>query len=106
VEQFLQMVRERTGEQLSAWLAFVQASHLQAFDSFVTGVHQDQDAVLAGLTLPWSNGPKAGNVNRLKLLKRSLYGRANFDLLKLRVLHHRKKRQPTNNKESQRRKVA
>jgi len=100
------MVRERTGEQLSAWLAWTKASHLQAFDSFVTGVHQDQDAVLAGLTLPWSNGPKAGNVNRLKLLKRSLYGRANFDLLKLRVLHHRKKHQPTNNKESQRRKVA
>ena len=55
VEQFLRMVRERTGEQLTAWLAEVQASQLQAFDSFVTGVQQDQDAVLAGLTLPWSH---------------------------------------------------
>ncbi len=62
------MVRERTGEQLAAWLSEVQASHLEAFDSFVTGVQQDQDAVLAGLTLPWSNGPLEGNVNRLKLL--------------------------------------
>jgi transposase len=95
VEQFLRMVRERTGEQLAAWLAEVEASHLKAFDSFVTGVQQDQDAVLAGLTLPWSNGPLEGHVNRLKLIKRSMYGRANFDLLKLRVLHHRKKRQPT-----------
>ncbi|HEX6482753.1 MAG TPA: ISL3 family transposase [Ktedonobacteraceae bacterium] len=95
VEQFLHMVRERTGEQLVAWLAQVEASQLQAFDSFVTGVQQDQDAVLAGLTLPWSNGPRDRNVNRLKLIKRSMYGRANFDLLKLRVLHHRKKRQPT-----------
>jgi transposase len=95
VEQFLRMVRERTGEQLAAWLAFVQASQLEAFASFATGVQQDQDAVLAGLTLPWSNGPVEGNVNRLKLIKRSMYGRANFDLLKLRVLHHRKKRQPT-----------
>jgi transposase len=101
VEKFLRMVRERTGEQLTAWLAEVQASQLQAFDSFVTGVQQDQDAVLAGLTLPWSNGPLEGNVNRLKLLKRSMYGRANFDLLKLRVLHHRKKRQQTKNKRSQ-----
>jgi len=102
VEKFLHMVRERTGEQLAAWLAEVQASRLQAFDSFVTGVQQDQDAVLAGLTLPWSNGPLEGNVNRLKLIKRSMYGRANFDLLKLRVLHHRKKRQPLKNKRSQR----
>jgi hypothetical protein len=47
------------------------------------------------------NGPLEGNVNRLKLIKRSMYGRANFDLLKLRVLHHRKKRQQTKNKRSQ-----
>src|SRR5260370_14795671 len=55
VEAFLHMVRERTGEQLDAWLGAVQASHLKAFQSFVTGVQQDKDAVLAGLTLPWSN---------------------------------------------------
>jgi transposase len=102
VEKFLRMVRERTGEQLAAWLAEVGASQLKVFDSFVTGVQQDQDAVLAGLTLPWSNGPLEGNVNRLKLLKRSMYGRANFDLLKRRVLHHRKKRQGTKNKRSPR----
>jgi len=95
------MVRERTGEQLSAWLASTKASHLQAFDSFVTGVQQDQDAVLAGLTLPWSNGPLEGHVNRLKLIKRSMYGRADFDLLKQRVLHQRRKRQPLKNKRGQ-----
>jgi hypothetical protein len=68
----------------------VQASHLNAFQSFVTGVQQDKDAVLAGLTLPWSNGPLEGNVNRLKLIKRSMYGRAEFDLLRLRVLYQSK----------------
>ncbi len=56
-ETFLHMVRERTGEQLDAWLAAVQARHLEAFQSFVTGVQQDKDAVLAGWSLPWSNGP-------------------------------------------------
>lgn len=60
VEMFLHMVRKRTGEQLDAWLAAVKASHLEAFESFVTGVQQDKDAVLAGLTLPWSNGPLEG----------------------------------------------
>jgi transposase len=98
VEKFLQMLRARTGEQLDAWLAFVEASHLKAFDSFVTGVQQDKDAVFAGLTLSWSNGPLEGNVNRLKLIKRSMYGRAEFDLLKLRVLHRSKKNQERKDK--------
>ncbi len=60
VATFLQMVRERTGEQLDAWLEEVKASRLEAFASFVTSVQQDKDAVLAGLTLPWSTGPLEG----------------------------------------------
>jgi len=76
----------------------VQASHLEAFQPFVTGVQQDKEAVFAGLTLPWSNGPLEGNVNRLKLIKRSMYGRAEFDLLKLRVLYQSKKIQERKNK--------
>jgi transposase len=86
VDDFLHMVRERTGGQLDSWLNKVETSHLQAFHTFVTSVQQGKDAVLAGLTLPWRNGPLEGNVNRLKLIKRSMYGRAEFDLLKLRVL--------------------
>ena len=54
VELFLHMVRERAGERLDTWLEAVQASQLEAFASFVTSIQQDQDAVLAGLTLPWS----------------------------------------------------
>src|SRR2546421_6155791 len=99
VEMFLHMVRERTGEQLDAWLAAVKASHLEAFESFVTGVQQDKDAVFAGLTLPWSNGPLEGNVNRLKLIKRSMNGRAEIDLLKLRVLHRSKASQDRKDKQ-------
>jgi hypothetical protein len=92
------MVRERTGEQLDDWLEAVQASHLEAFQTFVTGVQRDKDAVLAGLTLPWSNGPLEGHVNRLKLIKRSMYGRAEFDLLKRRVLSQSKKNQERKDK--------
>src|SRR5262249_24954773 len=87
----LHMVRERTGEQLDSWLTKVETSQLAAFQTFVTGVHKDKEAVLAGLTLPWSTGPVEGHVNRLKLIKRSMYGRAEFDLLRLRVLHYGKK---------------
>ena len=57
VEAFLHMVRERKGEQLDAWLNAVEAEHLQAFQSFVTGVQQDKDAIFAGLTLYWSKWP-------------------------------------------------
>jgi Transposase len=71
----------------------VQVSHLEAFQTFVTGVQKDKDAILAGLTLPWSNGPLEGHVNRLKLIKRSMYGRAELDLLKHRVLHQSKRNQ-------------
>lgn len=98
VETFLHMVREHAGEQLDGWLKAVQASHLEAFQTFVTGVQQDKDAVFAGLTLPWSNGLLEGNVNRLKLIKRSMYGRAEFDLLKLRVLYRSKQSQDRKNK--------
>ena len=98
VDEFLHMVREHTGEQLDSWLNKVETSHLQAFQTFVTGVQKDKDAVLAGLTLPWSNGPVEGHVNRLKLIKRSMYGRAEFDLLKLRVLYQSKKSQDRKNK--------
>lgn len=47
---------------------------------------RDRDAVEAALHLPWSNGPVEGQVHRLKLIKRQMYGRASFDLLRLRVL--------------------
>jgi hypothetical protein len=57
------MVRERTGEQLDAWLNKVEASH-QAVQTFVTGVQNDKEAILAGLTLSWSNGPLEGHINR------------------------------------------
>ncbi len=54
---------------------------------FVNGLEQDLAAVLAALSLEWSNGPVEGHVNRLKLVKRQMYGRATFDLLRARILH-------------------
>jgi transposase len=98
VSAFMHMLRERTGEDLENWLDTVEQGQLVELAPFVTGIQRDQAAVLAGLSLPWSNGPLEGQVNRLKLIKRSMYGRAQFDLLKLRVLHPCKKSQDRKNK--------
>ena len=87
VQQFTQMLRTRTGEQLDAWLEKVRASQIRELQGFVAGVERDKKAVKAGLTLPTSNGMVEGKVNKLKLIKRMGYGRAGFPLLRQRVLH-------------------
>ncbi len=68
---------------LAAWLASAKGTLL---DGFVRGIERDRDAVMAGLVEPWSTGPVEGQINRLKLLKRTMYGRAKYDLLRRRVL--------------------
>jgi transposase len=87
VQQFAQMLRTRTGEQLDDWLEQVRASKIRELQGFVTGVERDKAAVLAGLTLPQNNGLVEGKVNKLKLIKRRGYGRAGFALLRQRMLH-------------------
>ncbi len=87
VQQFAQMLRTRTGEQLDEWLCRVKESRIRELQSFVTGVLRDKEAVKAGLTLSASNGMVEGKVNKLKLIKRMGYGRAAFPLLRQRVLH-------------------
>jgi transposase len=68
------------------WVAEAEASGLRELRRFALGLRPDA-AVRAALTQPWSQGQTEGQVTRLKLLKRMMYGRANFDLLRLRVLH-------------------
>jgi transposase len=87
VQQFAQMLRTRTGEQLDNWLERARDSQIRELQSFVTGVERDKEAVKAGLTLPTNNGLVEGKVNKLKLIKRMMYGRAAFPLLRQRVLH-------------------
>ncbi len=87
VESFLQMLRTLQGQQLEDWMQRVQQSTIREMHNFVAKLRQDRDAVQAGLTLKWSNGVVEGHVNRLKCLKRTMYGRAKFDLLRQRVLY-------------------
>ena len=86
-QAFTQLVRQRQGEGLKLWLERAAASCLRPFQRFAKSVLEDYVAVKAGRTLPWSTGPVEGQINRLKMLKRQMFGRANMDLLRLRVLY-------------------
>jgi transposase len=87
VQEFLHMVRHREGERLDTWLSQIAQSELPELQSFAHGVEQDKAAVQAGLTLPLNNGQVEGQVTKIKLIKRMAYGRAEFPLLRQRVLH-------------------
>lgn len=85
------MVRERRDEELDQWLHVAFHCVIPEIRLFVTKLSQDQTAVQSGLTLKWNYGIVEEPTNRLKFLKRSTYGRANFDLLRLGILHHHRK---------------
>jgi transposase len=87
VQQFAHMLRSRMGECLDDWLVQVEHSNLSELQSFAAGVQKDKDAVKAGLTWWINNGMVEGHVTKLKLIKRQGYGRAEFPLLRKRVLH-------------------
>lgn len=83
VDRFRRMIRNRSAADFSSWLEDAAAGPLA---SFAKGVAADQSAVMAALTEPWSNGQTEGQINRLKLIKRQMYGRAHLDLLRARVI--------------------
>lgn len=87
VQDFTTMLRERQGERLDAWLEQVEGQEIVELKNFARGLQKDYDAVKAGLTLEWSQGQVEGQVHRLKLLKRQMYGRGSFQVLRKRVLH-------------------
>ncbi len=88
VTAFAEMMTGRHGaERLDDWLAAVEAADLPELHRFTSGLRRDYDAVRAGLTLEHNSGRVEGTVNKIKMLKRQMFGRANFDLLRTRVLH-------------------
>lgn len=85
--QFGHLVRRRRHEALDEWLVQAERSGISEFHGFANGLRRDLDAVNAALTWKWSNGQTEGHVNRLKTMKRAMYGRAKLDLLRLRLLY-------------------
>jgi transposase len=85
-DEFAALIRKESPRTLSDWLTTAEASMCPEVRRFAEGIRRDEAAVLTALTEPWSNGPVEGHVNRLKTIKRQMYGRAGFPLLRARVL--------------------
>ena len=85
-QDFAQLVRQRQSEQLNPWLERAEQSQLAPFERFARSLREDYAAVKAGVRLSTSNGPVEGQINRLKMLKRQMYGRAGLELLERRFL--------------------
>jgi transposase len=92
VQRFAALLRERggdmqvTGANFDRWLDDALTGGVSAVETFARGLARDATAVRAALTTPWSNGQTEGQITKLKLLKRRMYGRANLDLLQRRML--------------------
>ena len=85
-EEFAGLIRNRAPDRLDPWLQQAGHSTVRQLQGFAKRLRVDDNAVRAGVTLAWSNGQTEGQVNRLKALKRQMYGRANLDLLGRRFL--------------------
>jgi transposase len=85
-QAFATLVRQRQPECLDPWLQRATTSALETLQRFANGLREDYAAVKAGVTLPWSTSPVEGHINRLKMLKRQMFGRARLDLLSRRFL--------------------
>ncbi|MFF9643168.1 transposase [Kitasatospora aureofaciens] len=85
-QAFALILRKREGGRLMEWIAQAEACDVKEITSFATGLRKDLAAVTAGLTEHWSSGAVEGHVNRIKMIKRTGYGRASFSLLRRRIL--------------------
>ena len=85
-QTFAHLLRSRCAVRLEEWLTQAAQSPLRPFQRLAKSFRRDLDAITAGLTLPWSTGPVEGHINRLKMIKRQMFGRAKLDLLAHRFL--------------------
>jgi len=85
-QDFAQLVRQQHPQELEPWLARAAKSAVGAFQRFAKGLRDDDDAIKAGVTLPWSNGPVEGQITRVKLLTRQMCGRASLARLERRFV--------------------
>ncbi|MBE7171580.1 MAG: ISL3 family transposase [Williamsia sp.] len=86
--RFREIMENKQGNMLSDWIAEVEQSNLGEIKGFARGLLSDHQAVVNALSLPWSNGQVVGQINKLKTIKRQMYGRAGFELLRKRVILH------------------
>lgn len=83
IAAFQSIVRKKSLADLDGWLELARSSLVA---TFANGITKDQAAVSAAITSPWANGQTEGQITKLKLVKRQMYGRGKFDLLQARVV--------------------
>jgi transposase len=85
---FQEIVKQRESAKLDEWLEAVEQSAIVEFKGFADGLRREKDSVMAALKYPWSTSPVEGHINKLKMIKRQMFGRAKLDLLKARVINY------------------
>lgn len=85
-QQFLSLLKKQQGEQVEGWIGACASCGISELEGFAFGLQRELSAIVAACSLPYSNGPTEGIINRLKYRKRSMYGRGSFALLRQRVL--------------------
>jgi transposase len=85
-QRFMVLLGPASLTDLEQWIADVQTTDPPELRGFSRNLHRDWLAAQAGFTIQWSSGPVEGNINRVKLIKRQMFGRAKFNLLRKRVL--------------------
>lgn len=86
VQEFGRLVRERDRAAFDGWITTAETCGVAELSAVATFMRRDYAAIVAGLTLPWSQGQTEGQVTRLKLVKRQMYGRGKLDLLYRRLM--------------------
>jgi transposase len=86
-DEFAALIRKQSEGALTAWLTKAEASSCPEMRRFAEGIRRDEPAVQVAMSERWSNGPVEGHVNRLKTIKRQMYGRSEFVLLRARVVN-------------------
>jgi len=84
--EFRNLMENKLGNQLRGWIENVLNSGISEIATFANGLIRDYQSIENAISLPWSNGPVEGNVNKLKTIKRKMYGRASFELIKKRLV--------------------
>jgi transposase len=86
-QAFVALLRNRHADRLASWLRCAAKSTAKAFRRLAKSFRRDYAAIKAGIALPWSTGPVEGQINRLKMIKRQMFGCASLDLLEIRLTH-------------------
>ncbi len=85
--ELVEIIKRKDEDELLVWVDRARSSQVKEMRGFAFGMMKDESAVRQAVSSQWSNGQTEGQVNRLKTIKRQMYGRANFDLLRARVLY-------------------